>query len=219
MKGTLSFLLRVLHGCKQGAQFYISKEVNSLQDIRLSHARRTNQEQVTLVNLDMVRHRQVLLNVKVVRGCLKWVFENFIVGAPYGLVVTGKFVFSNMTDVSLLPPRFGSISRTIRVPSPTFDRVYRRAVTCALKDLAVLSKLLSLDLFPQMLILQLVVLTPPEPLVVVEDDGADGLLRPVLAHHVVVYPLFQISGVELRDAKLGLGEDGTAAGVLCRIVA
>lgn len=45
----------------------------------------------------------------------------------------------------------------------------------------------------------------------VEQGRAYRLLGAVLSHHVLVYSLFKIAGVELRNAELCLAEHGTAA--------
>jgi hypothetical protein len=92
-------------------------------------------------------------------------------------------------------------------------------VTRALEGLLLLGILLPLELFPQPLVLEFVVLPPPQPLIMVEDDGAYCLFRAVLAYDVVVYPSLQVARIKLGDAEGVLVEDGAATCLLGGIIA
>lgn len=61
--------------------------------------------------------------------------------------------------------------------------------------------------------------SPPHPLIVVEDGGADGLLCSMLADNIVVYTLLQISGIELRNSEVVLVEHGPTSSITSRIIA
>lgn len=94
-------------------------------------------------------------------------------------------------------------------------------VAFAVLQISMISSIsLSLQLFTLALVLDFVMLTTADILVVVEDDGADCLFGAILADYVIVYAPLQIAGVELGNAKASLvGEYWASAILLVWIIA
>ena len=94
-------------------------------------------------------------------------------------------------------------------------------VAFAVLQISMISSIsLSLQLFALALVLDLVMLTTANILVVVEDDRTYGLFGAILADYVIVYAPLQIARVELGDAKASLvGKYRASAILLVRIIA
>lgn len=131
----------------------------------------------------------------------------------------GELIFNGITLTISLTPGFG-LRRVIKQPPPTFDRVHRTSsVCCAVLEIAILGEPLPLQFLPEALLLGLMVSAPPEPLIMIEYNGAYCLFGAILANDVIINTALQIARVELRNAKGRFGEDGTASCFLRRIVA
>lgn len=103
------------------------------------------------------------------------------------------------------------------IPDLTFNRV--RFAVLSLVQVPIPRELLALKLLAQAPLLIFLVVPPAQSLVMIEYDRADGLLRTVLADHVVIDTPLQIPRVELRDTKIGLTKHGTPPGLLCGVIA
>lgn len=98
----------------------------------------------------------------------------------------------------------------------TFDRV--RLAVCVGVAIPIPRPFLALQLLVESPIGILVVPSSAQTLVVVENGGAYGLFRPVLADDILVDARLQVAWIELGDAIAWL-EDGAPASVLGWIVA
>lgn len=67
------------------------------------------------------------------------------------------------------------------------------------------------ELLSRITILVLMLMPPPNVLVVVEYGGADRLLCPILTDDIVIDPLLEVARIEVRHPYAGLFEHGPAA--------
>lgn len=91
--------------------------------------------------------------------------------------------------------------------------------TMRLEKVSFSRPLLALQLLAHSPVLILVMPSPPQALVVVEDGRTDGLLRPVLTDNIFVYTGLQVAGIELWDAEARLFKHWPAAGILGGVIA
>ena len=61
--------------------------------------------------------------------------------------------------------------------------------------------------------------SPPHVLIVIEDGCTYRTLGPILANNIVVHPMLEIAGIELRYAEVGFTKHGTPPGLNVRVVA
>jgi len=98
----------------------------------------------------------------------------------------------------------------------TFDRV---RVASSLVQLSVTCESLTHELLLDVPVFVFVLVSSAQVLIVVEQCRAYRLLRPVLSDHVFIDPFLEVSGIELRNAEVGLVEHGTATCLQRRVIA
>lgn len=162
---------------------------NLLEDVRLAHSGRANEQDVALVDLNELWLRGILRLVEVIDGIVLEV----IVQLTHRLVMPGELILLRHVSSAAL--------QSLATFSLTF---YRMHISSALMHLTLPCEPLSGHLIPSIPLLMVMLMSSPYVLVVVENSSADGLLCAVLADNVVVYALLEVAGVELGDSEGGL---------------
>ena len=187
-----------------------------LEDISLSNARRSEQQKVALVNLDVRGDRGRIFPQEEFLGRARRWYIGQLMGWPDRVALPRVLVFKSITIIISLTPR---LLKTVKRPPHTFRWMkLARCVSSATREITVLGVSLALELLTEPLVLCLVLLPPAQTLIVIEYDGTYRLFSAVLSHHVVVDTSLQVARIELGDPKARFGKDGAPTRLLRGVV-